>query len=88
MLLKWGRMVSHGEALVARRQASPGDPLSTEELVAVGWPDERMLAKAAGNRVRVALSELRKLGLGELLRREPLGYFLEPDVPLIVAPRE
>jgi tetratricopeptide (TPR) repeat protein len=69
--------------LAEHRLSAPGEPVSVDELVAAGWPDERMLPSAAGNRIGVALTSLRKLGLRELLRREGEGYALDPAVPLI-----
>lgn len=50
--------------------------LAKEELVEVGWPDERLLPTAAKNRLKVALSQLRRSGLGELLETVEGGYCL------------
>lgn len=51
--------------------------LTCEDLVRVGWPDERILPKAAHARVHVAVSTLRKLGL-PLVREEEKGYAIDP----------
>ncbi|MEZ4449019.1 MAG: FHA domain-containing protein [Nannocystaceae bacterium] len=67
-------------ALVAQQAAAPGVPSSLAELRAAGWPDERVLERAGANRVHVALTTLRKLGLRELLLRRDDGYLLHPDV--------
>ncbi len=57
--------------------------LSLDALREAGWPGERMKPEAAANRVHVALSNLRKLGLGELLQSTPDGWRLDPAVPLL-----
>lgn len=56
-------------ALLAAHRA--GEPLSRDAAIAAGWPGESLLATAAGNRLRVALSTLRGLGLGALIQRAP-----------------
>lgn len=74
------------QALVRRRRTAPGEPLSTSELVEAAWGGERILERAAANRLRVALSDLRKLGLADTLSRLPSGYRLAPEVALITQP--
>ena len=69
-------------ALASHRENSPGETLSLDELIENGWPDERMDPTAAANRVHVALTTLRKLGLRDLLERSDSGYRLLPSVPL------
>ncbi|AKF09979.1 hypothetical protein [Sandaracinus amylolyticus] len=64
------------EALV--HAMSRGDALSLAEIVAIGWPGERMRASAAKNRAHVALSTLRSLGLARALVRSARGYALDP----------
>jgi hypothetical protein len=66
--------------LAAVRVTRPGTTVSLEELVAVGWPGEHMAWDAAVNRLRVAISTLRKLGLKGYLRNTRGGYHLEPSV--------
>jgi hypothetical protein len=69
------------DALVRARLARPGAPVTPDELVAAGWPGERVLPLAAQNRLRVALSTLRHLGLrGVIVHREG-GHLLDPSVP-------
>jgi hypothetical protein len=70
-------------ALVEARITAPGDPLTQEQLLAAGWPGERMQPAAAANRVKVALSTLRSAGLRELLVRARGGYLLDPAVPIL-----
>jgi tetratricopeptide (TPR) repeat protein len=68
--------------LVGRRLAAPGTGLSWQELLAAGWPGERVQAEAGFSRVRNALSQLRKLGLKDALLTRDDGYLLDPDVPV------
>ena len=69
--------------LVDARLERPGDAVPLDDLLAAGWPGERILPEAARARVYVMVSSLRKLGLREwLLKREDgylLGIDLEPD---------
>jgi hypothetical protein len=71
-------------ALVERRLHAASTPLSAAELVQRGWPNERLAARAAGNRLQVALAELRKRGLARVLARDAGGYLLDPKVGLFV----
>jgi predicted ATPase len=73
--------------LVARHLRAPGDPLTVGALAAQGWPGERIDARAAKNRVHVALAELRRSGLRELVHRSPRGYFLDPALRVEVVER-
>jgi predicted ATPase len=91
--LPGGRRVQLGEraparrllrGLVARRLRAPGEALSVSELAVAGWPGERIEARAAKNRVHVALSELRRTGMRDLVRRSARGYFLDPAVHVAV----
>lgn len=68
------------EALVLARLSRPGAPLAWDELLAAGWPEEKVLPAAAQNRVRVALSTLRTLGLRSLLVTENGGHRLDERV--------
>ncbi len=67
-------------ALVERRLQAPGEALTQDELVAAGWPGEYISHGAASNRLHVALSTLRKLGLRRYLDSGEHGYFLAPGV--------
>ncbi len=67
-------------ALARARIERPGQAVSVETLVAEGWPDERILWGPALNRLKVALSTLRKLGLRDALERHEQGYLLDPGV--------
>jgi hypothetical protein len=73
------RLLAH---LVRERFASPGRAVRSAELVASGWPGERILPSAARNRLKMCLATLRKLGMRELLRTDAHGYLLDPHVPV------
>lgn len=69
------------EALVRERARAPGRALDVHELLRRAWPGERVLPRAGANRVYVALTTLRKLGLRHSIRRCSQGYFLDPTTP-------
>lgn len=71
--------------LVAERLARPGTSVSSQRLLAAGWPGERVQAEAGAHRVRVALSTLRKLGLRAVLLTTGDGYALDPARKLTTA---
>jgi hypothetical protein len=71
-------------ALARRRLDAPGEALALDELITAGWPDERVRHDAAVNRVHVALTTLRNLGLRDMLVGSERGYFLNPAVPISV----
>lgn len=70
-------------ALVSARLARPGEPLTSAALFEAGWPGERVPRAAAMNRLHVALDQLRKHGLREVLNRGEGGFFLDPSVPCV-----
>jgi hypothetical protein len=49
------------------------------ELFEVGWSGQSASAESAANRVHVALTQLRKLGLGQVIERAEDGYRLDPE---------
>lgn len=53
-----------------------GAPVGVDSLITAGWPDERIQPQAARNRLHVALSALRKLGLEHALEHTTEGYRL------------
>jgi predicted ATPase/Tfp pilus assembly protein PilF len=71
------------EALVAKRLAEPGVPATHDELVGAGWPGERVLPLAAQNRLRVAVTTLRNMGLRQVLAFRDGGHLLDPAVPAV-----
>jgi hypothetical protein len=70
------------DALVTARLEAPGAALSWESLLAAGWPGEKVLPSAAQNRVRVALSTLRTLGLRTALVTEKGGHRIDEKLPV------
>jgi predicted ATPase len=68
--------------LVEQQRAQPGRGLSLSELQEAGWPGERILPRAASNRIYVAMNQLRKLGLKDALRKSGEGYYLDPALPV------
>ena len=60
--------------LVERHRTQPNRSTTPEEIRDAGWPGEAMAAKSASKRVIMAISTLRKLGLGQLLIRDSNGY--------------
>ncbi|MBX3275417.1 MAG: AAA family ATPase [Sandaracinaceae bacterium] len=76
-----GRIV---HALARRRVDAPGDSLGLDDLLAAAWPGEHIAQRAAINRVHVALSTLRKLGLRDVLSSDERGYLFDPSVALVV----
>jgi hypothetical protein len=69
-------------ALARAHLATPGRAVSPAELLAAGWPDERMGQAAARRRLQVMMWRLRELGLRRFLRGDPDGYLLDPAVPV------
>lgn len=68
--------------LVQHREQAPGSSLSNLQLRDLIWPGEKILPRAAQNRLYVAVSSLRKAGLDSLVQRSRAGYRLDPEVPL------
>ena len=71
-------------ALVARRRDRPNEPLSADALLVAGWPGERIDDDAGRNRVRVAISTLRSMGLRDVLLSQDDGYLLDPNVAIMI----
>jgi hypothetical protein len=70
-------------ALVEQRLRAPGVPISADELIARSWPGQRIRQGSARNRLYVALSSLRALGLrGALERTRAGGYRLSTAVSI------
>ncbi|WP_438031064.1 hypothetical protein [Sorangium sp. So ce233] len=75
-------------ALVDRHDEAPDASLSLQDLLAAGWPGERPVADAGANRVYVALTQLRRMGLRDIIERNEHGYRLAPRaVVRFVSPR-
>jgi hypothetical protein len=66
--------------LVEQQAASPGVGISVDEVVAAGWPNDRMQYESGAARAYVTVQRLRSLGLKEILITRDDGYLLDPDV--------
>ena len=73
--------------LVDARVEAPAKPLTVDDLLAAGWPGERVLRDAGASRVYVALGTLRKLGLRDVIISRDGGYYLDPRVEVLVVSR-
>jgi transcriptional regulator with AAA-type ATPase domain len=65
-------------ALVAAHRSGRGS--SVGDLVAAGWPGEKVLPRAGASRVYVSITSLRKLGLRTAIKRGAEGYRLSLGV--------
>ncbi|MFO0755130.1 MAG: tetratricopeptide repeat protein [Byssovorax sp.] len=72
-------------ALVDLHQRSPGAGLSSPDLIAICWPGERLQRTSALNRLRVAFSTLRDLGLRDVVIHDRRGYLLDPTHTISIA---
>lgn len=68
-------------ALCEHADAGSG-AVAAETLVALGWPGEKVLRSVGLNRLRVALSTLRSLGLRGALDRGDEGNRIRPGTPI------
>lgn len=68
--------------MLEARRDEPGRALSVSDMLDRAWADEKLLPRAGANRVYVAMTTLRKMGLRDLLVRTDSGYVLDPDIPL------
>jgi predicted ATPase len=67
-------------ALAEARVHAAGAPVSIDALFAAGWGDESASPAAKANRVRVALSALRKAALRGVIETRSGGYRVDPSV--------
>lgn len=72
-------------ALVARRLSHPGAPVAIGALIEAAWPGEKMSPAAQRNRLHVALSALRSLGLREVLCGDARGYWIDTHANVLCA---
>jgi hypothetical protein len=63
-------------ALLDAHRRGPGVFMSTDELITSAWPGESHVGDSGMNRLRVAVSRLRKLGLSELIVSRAGAYGL------------
>jgi hypothetical protein len=70
------------------RLAQPTVALPWDQLFASGWPGERVHAASARNRVKVAISTLRSMGLRDAIAHDGNGYLLDPALEVRVVRRD
>jgi len=75
------------QALCQLRWVDPFALAPDSELIEEAWPGERLLADSALTRLQKAVSDLRKLGLGEIIERVENGYRLVPGATIYRVPR-
>lgn len=73
------------ECLVKAQVERPGEVLSVEALARTVWPGERLPPRAAANRVYVALTSLRRLGLQPFIQYVDNGYRLVAAGPVRIS---
>lgn len=73
--------------LVRLHEEMPRAALESDDLIRAGWPGTRMSRASGLNRLHVALSTLRKLGLRPYLQRDEDGYRLDPATPTEIVER-
>jgi predicted ATPase len=66
--------------LAVHQQRAPGAPLPIDDLIALGWPGEKMHLEAGTKRVYTAIWHLRRLGLKDAIFRVDGGYLLDPAI--------
>lgn len=72
-------------ALAHARLAESPRRLNATELIAAGWPGERIRPESAKNRLHVMLTRIRALGLREVIDGDDRGYFFSAEVSLAPA---
>ncbi len=95
---RWFELAASGRVDLLRRRAlrmlvaelararvdRPGAALSLDDLLAAGWPGERMRPEAGAARVYAAIRTLRKLGLRDALATSGDGYLLDPEIGIAI----
>ncbi|MGM0554886.1 MAG: NB-ARC domain-containing protein [Myxococcota bacterium] len=66
-------------ALVGRRLEAPGEAISTQELVDVGWPDEVLVPDSGARRIYMTISRMRDLGLEDVIETIDQGYRIDRE---------
>ena len=72
------------ETLPSTAGGADAAPRTATALIAAGWPGESIMPRAAKNRLHVALTTLRQLGLAAAIRTENHAYTLDPEIVRIV----
>jgi hypothetical protein len=66
--------------LARAQREQPRQRLEADALLEAGWPGERPIREAGLNRVYVAISTLRKMGLRDVLLRDEQGYRITDEI--------
>ena len=61
-------------ALADLHRRAPGAVLTLADLSRIGWPGERLISEAKANRVYVALTQLRQMGMRDIFEHHNGGY--------------
>jgi hypothetical protein len=69
--------------LARARELHPGRAVSAEELVNEGWPNEALTSQSGMDRLYVAISTLRNMGLRGALIARGEGYLLDPEIAFL-----
>lgn len=75
---------THAARILESLISAGGAPIDATRLVGLVWPNERMVRRAADNRVRVAIATLRTRGLRDVVVTTPNGYAIAHNVKLAV----
>jgi predicted ATPase len=68
------------QALADAHLAEPGSRLGIEALASAGWPGERIVYRAARDRVYNVIATLRRLGIRDALVHADDGYAIHPQL--------
>lgn len=74
------------QALIESHRRRPGTSVSVEALLEIGWPGDRSTREALENRLRVALSKLRRLGLADVITHGDEGYAIDASISIFDDP--
>lgn len=69
--------------LAEHRIEHPGEPLAVSEVIAAGWPGEKILHEAALTRVYTTMNRLRNLEVGQYLLTLDEGYALDSGLRVV-----
>lgn len=68
------------QRLIEAHRHSPGQSVTTEQLLQAVWPQDKAKRSSLENRLWAAVSKLRKAGFDRVIERAEGGYRIPPDV--------
>jgi len=74
------------EILIQSRERAPGTSLPATRLIKHAWPNQQIRGEAASNRLYVALSRLRRMGLESAIESGPDGYRIDRRISVVRVP--